>query len=202
MMKGFFIMKVKLPENIYVPEGMKYCYHCGQVKPLDHFGKWSYGKDGRRTWCKECCNDYAKELKASKLHNHSEVSLSRKITKGAVDDIFDVRNLKDIPSNVKKQMHIPAKILIGGTPEKHKYEMRSNITNVLRRIGNKQVHLSQIVVAYYRMYGVFISNKSMSKWLTGIKKVDVNLSQPCKGYYKYNNSDLNEKGGVNYVRVV
>lgn len=182
--------------SVYVPEGMKYCHRCGQIKTMEEFGNSKYSKDGKRSWCKECNNQYTKELTIKKKMEKNEVNFSRKITKGMVDDIFDVKNLKDIPTNVKKKLHIPEKVLSLTDKNKHNFEIKSNITNVLRRLGDKQVHISQLVVAYYRMFNVFINTRSMSKFLSSIKKNDKNLSNPCRGYYKYNNPDLNDNGGL------
>lgn len=42
----------------------KQCSKCGVERPLHMFG-WTTarGKKYRKTWCKRCCNDYAKEYK-------------------------------------------------------------------------------------------------------------------------------------------
>ena len=39
----------------------KQCSVCKQIKPLDEFYKKSAAKDGHRSQCKECCQEYAKK---------------------------------------------------------------------------------------------------------------------------------------------
>jgi hypothetical protein len=34
----------------------KYCNRCNQTKPIDSFGNWKLGKDGKQLYCKECTN--------------------------------------------------------------------------------------------------------------------------------------------------
>lgn len=43
----------------------KICTKCGRELPFEKFGKGNT-KDGRRTWCKDCMNKYAREHYRSK----------------------------------------------------------------------------------------------------------------------------------------
>lgn len=43
----------------------KICTKCGRELPFEKFGKGNT-KDGRRTWCKDCMNKYAREHHRSK----------------------------------------------------------------------------------------------------------------------------------------
>lgn len=36
----------------------RYCAKCGNTKQLDDFHRQPTGKDGRHSWCKDCCNAY------------------------------------------------------------------------------------------------------------------------------------------------
>lgn len=37
--------------------GTKRCTHCGEVKPLDGFSLNRSSRDGRTSWCKDCCRE-------------------------------------------------------------------------------------------------------------------------------------------------
>jgi hypothetical protein len=40
-----------------VPEGMKRCTKCGEVKSVSEFCRMSHTKDGLQSMCKVCCNE-------------------------------------------------------------------------------------------------------------------------------------------------
>jgi hypothetical protein len=60
------IPKAKAPE---VPEGMKWCRDCGQVKPLDEFPIATRKANGRNTYCKPC---FAARVVASRIKVHGD----------------------------------------------------------------------------------------------------------------------------------
>ena len=166
---------------------VKFCSRCKKELPLDNFGNYKYTKDGKRPWCKKCCNEYAHEQTKKKKLLESEKVISKTITKGKVDDIFDVRNLQDIPNNIRKQLKIPRNLL---TEKDEPNILRNQIGNMLRRLVGREVHISQLTVAYFRMYGTLITNRVMSLQLTIIGKRDNNLIHNRKGWYKYINPDV------------
>ena len=45
-----------LPRGMYPPgtHDGKRCTRCGEIGPVDQFGRAPRGKDGRKTWCKPC----------------------------------------------------------------------------------------------------------------------------------------------------
>jgi len=45
---------------------MKRCSKCGQLLPLDSFSKEPTYKDGYKTVCKKCTNEYSREYRARK----------------------------------------------------------------------------------------------------------------------------------------
>ncbi|MFC9974448.1 endonuclease VII domain-containing protein [Spirillospora sp. NPDC127200] len=53
-----------------VPEGMKYCARCEEVKPVDAFGSNRSQPDGRTTYCRPCHNRVVVE---NKTRNHGSV---------------------------------------------------------------------------------------------------------------------------------
>lgn len=180
---------------------LKHCPHCDCDLPIDNFSIKLSAKDGRRCYCKKCESELSKKYAKNRAKKLSEKSISKKITNNIVDDIFDVLNLKDIPNNIKKDLHIPKYLLnpknAGSTGLSS--EMRSNIINVLRRLRGREVHLSQISLAYYRVYNELIPGKRLSAYLMTITKTDSNLIRVKKGYYKYKEVYLN--GGDLDVKV-
>ncbi len=160
---------------------MKKCTKCGRVLDESHFSKQARGKNHLRPWCKDCCNEYAKEYTRKKKIAMGERNISRVITNNMVDDIFNVKNLKDIPTKIKKSLKLPKKLLEDNISN---HTIRSNITNVLRR-SQSVVHISQIQVAYYRMFGELIKSRALSLHLNHMKKKDSNLMNVSKGYYSY-----------------
>lgn len=49
-----------------VPEGMKYCPHCAEIKSIDEFGRNRANTSGRAAYCKPCHNRAMAEIKAKK----------------------------------------------------------------------------------------------------------------------------------------
>lgn len=160
---------------------MKRCPKCGRTLDESMFGKNSSQKSGLQVYCKECQRVCAKAQNEKRKRMSSERNISRLITNNAVDDIFSLAVLKDIPSSIRKNIKIPKKL----TEEKsNSFNIRSNIMNVLRRTQGT-VHLSQIQIAYYRMYKEFIKSRPLSVYLNNMKKRDSNIINPSKGYYTY-----------------
>ena len=166
---------------------MKKCSKCGQILDESCFSVIGKNNPNLRSWCKRCSADYTKAYTERKKLEQSEKYISNVITKNAVDNIFDIRNIKDIPNKIKKTLKLPKK-LIGEDANSNNFIIRSNISNVLRR-SNGAVHLSQIQVAYYRMYGELIKSRSLSIQLSVLKKHDNKLTNPMKGYYLYNKGE-------------
>lgn len=50
----------------------KICTKCGKELPLDMFGKGN-GKDGKRSWCKNCMNEAAREYSKRKKISKGDV---------------------------------------------------------------------------------------------------------------------------------
>lgn len=168
-------------------KNVKFCSRCKKELPLDNFGRYKYAKDGKKPWCKKCCSEYTKEQTKKKKLLESEKLISKTITKGKVEDIFDVKNLHDIPNNIRKQIKIPRNLL---TEKDDPNILRNQIVNMLRRLVGREVHISQLSVAYFRMYNNFISNRVMSLQLTIIGKRDNNLIHNKRGWYRYINPDV------------
>lgn len=168
----------------------KRCCHCKQVKPLSEFHRTSASKDGYKCTCKDCVREYNKKYVAKKAAEKSNEYISKKITNNVTSDIFDVMNLKDLPANVKKGVKIPKNLIKKPTMKKRdsRFAIRSQITNVLRLMPN-ECHITQIAVAYYRMFKSYIPTRKLSMDLMKISKNDKNLSRTRKGYYVYNNPD-------------
>ena len=179
------------------PVTTKVCSKCKKELPIDSFSNYKFSKDGRRPWCKKCCNEYAKEQAKKKKLMNAEKSISKAITKGKIDDIFDVKNLFDIPNNIKKQLRIPKNLLLN---REDTNVVRNQITTMLRRLVGREVHISQLSVAYFRMFNTFISNKTLSIQLRVIGTRDKNLIHSRKGWYRYINPDVegmeNEKSAI------
>lgn len=49
-----------------VPDGMKYCAHCAEIKPIRDFGRNRADPSGRTTYCKPCHNKVMAAIKAKK----------------------------------------------------------------------------------------------------------------------------------------
>lgn len=196
-MKGNNMFSKLMNNNDVSPIATKTCSRCKNELPLDDFSNYKLSKDGKRPWCKKCCNEYAKEQAKKKKLIESEKSISKSITKGKIDDIFDVKNLQDIPTAVRKQFKIPKNLL---TEKDDPNILRNQIVNMLRRLVGREVHIAQLSVAYFRMYNSFISNRNLSLQLTIIGKRDNNLIHNRKGWYKYINPDVegheNEKTAI------
>ena len=160
---------------------MKVCKKCGRILDDSMFNLVRKGSTALRSECKDCVREYQREYQKRKKAETSEKQISKLITNNAVDDIFCLTKLKDIPSSIRKDIKMP-KILLRETP--NHIIIKSNIRNVLRRT-QKPVHLSQIQVAYYRMYKEFIKTRPLSIYLYNMKKNDSNILNPSKGYYAY-----------------
>lgn len=174
------------------PDDTKRCCHCKQEKPLSEFHRTSASKDGYKCTCKDCVREYNKRYAAKKAEAKSNEFISRKITNNATNDIFDVMNLKDLPANIKKGVKIPKNLIKKPSIKKRdsRFAIRAQITNVLRLMHN-ECHITQIAVAYYRMFKSYIPTRKLSVDLMKIGKNDKNLSRTRKGYYVYNNPDKN-----------
>lgn len=163
----------------------KRCSHCRRVLPLENFGKKRSTKDGLNPWCKDCTREYSKKYQ-TKIQNQQTIkAFSNTITNGKVDDIFDVSKLDDIPRDIRNKLQIPKYILKPELSRDKHFVLRANLMNVLRRLSGREVHISQITVAFYRMYHQILTNRELSIQLIYIKKRDKNLIQTKKGYYKY-----------------
>lgn len=74
------VPRVKPPE---VPEGMKWCRDCGEVKPLEEFVRNKSASSGRGSYCKLCQNARGNESR-QRLHGGSrEYHLRRRYGIGA-----------------------------------------------------------------------------------------------------------------------
>lgn len=160
---------------------MKKCSHCGRVLDESHFSHYSRAKDGLRSWCRDCCNAYAKQYALRQKRTESEKHIAKTITNNKVDNIFCVNNIKDIPLNIRKQLKFPKKLIEDKTSS---FTIKSRLSNVLRR-SQDTVHCSQIQVAYYRMYNEFIKSRPLTIHLNNMKRNDPNILNPMKGYYAY-----------------
>jgi hypothetical protein len=49
-----------------VPDGMKYCARCAEIKPFEDFGRNRADPSGRTTYCKPCHNEAMAAIKAKK----------------------------------------------------------------------------------------------------------------------------------------
>lgn len=49
-----------------VPDGMKYCARCGEIKPIDDFGSNRAEPSGRASYCRPCHNRAMAEIRAKK----------------------------------------------------------------------------------------------------------------------------------------
>lgn len=163
----------------------KRCSHCKQVQPIENFGKKRSTKDGLNPWCKECTREYSKRYQTKIQDEQIIKSISHSITNGKVDDIFDVSKLDDIPRDIRNKLQIPKYILKPNSVRDKHFVLRANLMNVLRRLGGREVHISQITVAFYRMHHQILTNRELSIQLMYIKRRDKNLIQTRKGYYKY-----------------
>lgn len=54
----------------------KKCPKCGRVLPLSSFSKNKATKDGLNVYCKSCCSDYLRQLRAAKRR---ELAIKRTI---------------------------------------------------------------------------------------------------------------------------
>ena len=50
---------------------MKICTRCLATKDESQFSKHKYGKEGLRSWCKECCNQVSKEIRIGRNRDFS-----------------------------------------------------------------------------------------------------------------------------------
>ena len=167
---------------------MRKCTKCGRLLDESNFNKVSSKGPELRCWCKDCVREYQKSYMERKKLIDMEKNISLSITNNKVDDIFDIKNLKDIPLNVRKKLHIP-QILLKPQVIDSNLIIRNNLVNVLRRLQNRKVHLSQIAVAYYRMHKELLSTRKISIQLYILRKQDPNLIMVNKGWYEYKNPD-------------
>ena len=56
-LKGLPVQRKRNPEHL--KQGLKECFKCDGVLPLDDFGLCKRGYAGHMAWCKSCCNEHA-----------------------------------------------------------------------------------------------------------------------------------------------
>lgn len=61
-----------------VPEGMKYCAHCNEIKAVSEFGRNRSDPSGHTTYCKPCHNRVMAQLKAKKDSSVRNYHLKRR----------------------------------------------------------------------------------------------------------------------------
>lgn len=62
-MSGFFGFNQRRNVEPQGEQKTKVCVHCGRELPLSEFYTNKRSKDGRQSWCKACCKEYAEHYR-------------------------------------------------------------------------------------------------------------------------------------------
>lgn len=67
-----YLLEIGAIKEEVIPKGMKKCVTCGEIFPLENFGKKSTNKDGRTGYCLVCTAIYKKKYKEKKEEEMKE----------------------------------------------------------------------------------------------------------------------------------
>lgn len=84
-----------MEENATIPEGMKLCTKCGEVKSLDDFGQHSKHKDGKQRWCKACINAATSRSKANRPKKTAAKAQPETVKEKATPQANPLRKMTD-----------------------------------------------------------------------------------------------------------
>ena len=84
-----------MEENATIPEGMKLCTKCGEVKSLDDFGLHRKHKDGKQRWCKACINAATSRSKANRPKKTAAKAQPETVKEKATPQANPLRKMTD-----------------------------------------------------------------------------------------------------------